>query len=53
MNKPYYRYLLEGLPNVSYSDDELIKAKKEEKETKWEVERFINKKLLIKRFIIK
>jgi hypothetical protein len=49
MDKPYYRYMLEGWPNVSYSDDELIKAKKEEKETKWEVERFINKKIVNKK----
>jgi hypothetical protein len=39
---PYYRYLLEGLPNVSYSEYELIPSK--EKETKYKVKEIINKR---------
>ena len=43
-DEPYYRYMLEGMPNVSYSDNELMRANKTEKETKFEVEKFIKKK---------
>jgi hypothetical protein len=39
---PYYRYLLEGLPNVSYSEYELLPSK--EKETKYKVKKIIGKK---------
>jgi hypothetical protein len=39
---PYYRYLLEGLPNVSYSEYELIPSK--EKETKYKVKKIIGKR---------
>ena len=42
-DKPYHRYILEGLPNVSYSEYELMKAK-DEKETKYEVKKIIGKR---------
>ena len=42
-DKPYYRYILEGLPNTSYSEYELMKAKDED-ETKYEVYKIIGKR---------
>lgn len=41
-DEPYFRYILEGMPNVSYSEYELIKSK--EKETKYIVKDIIGKK---------
>jgi hypothetical protein len=41
---PFYRYQLESLPNVSYSERELMPAGKEEKETKYKVKSIIGKK---------
>jgi hypothetical protein len=38
-DEPYFRYILEGMPNVSYSEYELIKSK--EKETKYIVKDII------------
>lgn len=48
-DKPFFRYILEGMPNVSYADVELIKAKATEKETKYEVEKFIKKHTIKKK----
>lgn len=39
---PYYRYILEGMPNVSYSEHQLIPSK--EKETKYKVKSIIGKR---------
>ena len=41
-DKPHYRYLLEGIPNASYSENELKPSK--EKETKYKVKKILNKK---------
>jgi len=48
-DKPFFRYILEGMPNVSYCDNELIKAKPSEKETKYEIERLIEKHTIKKK----
>jgi hypothetical protein len=40
---PYYRYMLEGLPNVSYSDYELIPSKF--KQTRYKVKKIIDRKV--------
>ena len=40
-DKPFNRYILEGMPNVSYSKYELMRAKPEEKETKYDVEKLL------------
>jgi hypothetical protein len=48
-DKPFFRYILEGMPNVSYGITELIKAKPTEKETKYEIERFIKKQTIKKK----
>jgi hypothetical protein len=49
-----YRYIIEGKPNVSYTEDELIKVENE-KETKYIVERIINEKTenKVKKLLIK
>jgi|688.fasta_scaffold414365_2 hypothetical protein len=39
-----YRFIVEGKPHVSYTPDELIKAEKQENETKYVVEKIIGKK---------
>ena len=41
-DKPYYRYLLEGIPNASFSEYQLIQSK--EKETKYKVKQIIGKR---------
>lgn len=41
-DEPYYRYLLEGIPNASYSEYQLIPSK--EKETKYKVKSIIGKR---------
>jgi len=41
---PYYRYQLEGLTNVSYSERELIPAGKTETDTKYKIKQIIGKK---------
>jgi hypothetical protein len=38
-DEPYYRYILSGLPNVSYSESELIPSQKK-------IERFKVKKII-------
>lgn len=43
---PYYRYIIEGLPNVSYSENELIISV--EKESKFKVKKIIGKKKIKK-----
>jgi hypothetical protein len=43
-----FRYIVEGKPHVSYTEDELIKVK-DEKETKYTVERIISKKKINKK----
>ena len=42
-DKPYYRYLLEGIPNASFSEYQLIQSK--EKETKYKVKTIIGKRV--------
>ena len=41
-DKPHYRYLLEGISNASYSENELRQSK--EKETKYKVKKILKKK---------
>ena len=41
-DKPHYRYILEGIPNASYSENELIPSK--EKETKYKIKKILDKK---------
>ena len=41
-DEPYYRYTLEGMPNASYSEYQLIPSK--EKETKYKVKSIIGKR---------
>ena len=43
LDYPYYRYLLEGMHNVSFSEYELIPSK-EETETKYKVKKLLDKK---------
>lgn len=43
--KPYYRYVLESLPNVSYTEQELIKAGKKEKETKYVIKKILKRRI--------
>ena len=40
---PYYRYLLDGIPNASYSEFELIPSKF--KETKYKINKILDKKI--------
>lgn len=42
-DSPYYRYILEGMPNVSYSEYQLIKSK--EKDTKYKVKAIIGDRI--------
>jgi hypothetical protein len=42
-DKPYYRYILSGLPNVSYSEAELMQSK--EKTEKFKVKKIIGSKI--------
>ena len=42
-DKPYYRYILSGLKNVSYSETELMKSK--EKTEKFKVKKIIGSKI--------
>ena len=44
---PYYRYVLEGLPNVSYSEIELLSSS--EAEPKYIIERFLETKVVNKK----
>jgi hypothetical protein len=48
-SEPYYRYLLEGMNHVSYSENELTKATKQ-KESKFEIKHIIKKKKLNNEF---
>lgn len=41
---PFYRYVLEGLPNVSYPEIELMPSK--EKQQKYDVEKFLKEKVI-------
>ena len=43
---PYYRYLLDGIPNASYSEFELIPSKF--KETKYKINKILDKKIVKK-----
>jgi len=42
-DSPYYRYILEGMPNVSFSEYQLIKSK--EKDTKYKVKAIIGDRI--------
>ena len=42
-DKPYYRYLLEGIPNASFSEYQLIPSKK--KNNKYKVKKIIGKRI--------
>lgn len=44
--KPYYRYVLESLPNVSYTEQQLMKAGKKETDTKYKVKQIIDDKMI-------
>ena len=45
-DKPYYRYLLDGIPNASFSEFELIPSK--EKETKYKIKEILQRKVIKK-----
>lgn len=45
-DKPYYRYLLDGIPNASFSEFELIPSKFTE--TKYKIKQILNSKILKK-----
>lgn len=45
-DKPYYRYLLEGIDNASYTEQQLIKAGKEETATKYKVKQIVGDKIM-------
>lgn len=47
-DEPYYRYLLEGMPKVSFSEFQLMKAKGTETETKYKVKKLIDKRVVKK-----
>ena len=45
-DKPYYRYLLDGIPNASFSEFELIPSN--EKETKYKIKEILQRKVIKK-----
>lgn len=47
-DEPYYRYLLEGMDKVSFSEYQLMMAKKDEKETKYKVKKILDKRVVKK-----
>ena len=44
-----YRFMLEGIPNASFTETQLLPAKKEETETKYKVREILGKKIIKKK----